>query len=105
VTSPRAAMLSSVADCRAAERNTLLDPCFDRPEEHLTFEESGLCVPITDRGSLTIMVLDLNRGALTAERRAAWLRAEHLLKLYVLTHISNPSDVQSLQERMVELLS
>jgi hypothetical protein len=27
-----------VADCRAIENALLLDPCFDRPEEHLAFD-------------------------------------------------------------------
>jgi hypothetical protein len=72
VTGPRAPILKSIAECRVLENGTLLDPCFDRPREHLAFDEGGFCHGITDRGDLTIRVLHLNREALVEQRRKKW---------------------------------
>jgi uncharacterized protein (TIGR02646 family) len=62
------------------ESPMLLDPCVDRPEEHLVFEESsGLVVSDTKRGQTTITVLGLNRpGLVSARRSAALLVIAHL---------------------------
>lgn len=65
----RAPLLASVAKCRDLERTLLLDPCFDEPAEHLRFESTGLCSPLTDRGAATATILDLNRGSLVEARR------------------------------------
>jgi len=67
----RAPLLASVSECRALEKGTLLDPCFDSPEEHLAFEEDGTCRSLTDRGQLTIDVLGMNRPSLLDQRRRA----------------------------------
>ena len=68
----RAPVFSSVADCRAIENALLLDPCFDRPEEHLAFDRSGACLPLTERGRVSIDVFALDRPHLAAERRRVW---------------------------------
>jgi uncharacterized protein (TIGR02646 family) len=53
------------------ERPLLLDPCVDRPEQHLVFTDEGLVVSDTERGRTTIEVLSLNREALAARRKEA----------------------------------
>jgi len=65
----RASMGSTISQCREREQGTLIDPCFDQPVEHLRFDENGACVPLTERGSLTVALLGLNRNELLAERQ------------------------------------
>lgn len=59
-------------DALLAEQPLLLDPCHDYPILHLTPEESGLLTPQSERGHLTIEVLNLNRSDLVERRREAW---------------------------------
>lgn len=55
------------------EKPMLLHPCFDQPDAHLRFDEDGVVHGLTERGSLTIAVLDLNRMQLVEERvNAIW---------------------------------
>lgn len=65
----RAPLLASISECRKIEKNTLIDPCHDEPSDHLYFEPDGRCHGITNRGNLTISLLDLNREALLWERK------------------------------------
>src|SRR6266498_4297362 len=51
------------------EMYLLIDPCRDKPGEHLIFTEDGHVVSETQRGTITIEVLDLNRGFLVEERK------------------------------------
>ena len=61
----------------------LIDPCVDRPEQHLAFTEDGAVGSLTTRGTVTIQVLNLNRAALVKARQqvieAARLRLTELL--------------------------
>ncbi|MED3056082.1 AAA family ATPase [Bacillus thuringiensis] len=51
------------------EQPLLLDPCFDRPEEHFFFDfNSGLIISNTERGRITIDVYGLNREDLLKNR-------------------------------------
>lgn len=81
----RARMLASVADCRAQEQPLLLDPCWDRPQEHLRFTREGHCLGLTPRGQATVDLLALDRPALVAARQARLatlaLEVESLLAL------------------------
>ena len=72
----RARPLASVGECRETEDYFLIDPCYDRPEEHLSFNERGLCVPLSERGEVTIQLLNLNRDMLIEARRYEWDRIE-----------------------------
>jgi uncharacterized protein (TIGR02646 family) len=54
-----------------AESPLLLDPCYDRPEEHLIFKENGLIEAKSLRGSATIELLHLNREPLVHARQNA----------------------------------
>jgi len=77
----RAPILASVDECRQVEQPLLIDPCFDRPEQHLQFLANGQCVATTDRGRATIEVHDLNRGLLVEARHETWARVESLMRL------------------------
>jgi uncharacterized protein (TIGR02646 family) len=52
------------------ERPLLLDPCADRPEEHLKFDLTGKVLPLSRRGDVTITLLGLNRIDLVRRRRS-----------------------------------
>ena len=52
------------------EKNVLLDPCVDDPESHLIFSQDGFVTAATERGEVTIDVLNLNRLTLVEQRRA-----------------------------------
>lgn len=54
----------------ANERPQLLDPCTDLPEDHLIFSADGRVSERSHRGATTIVVLQLNREELVAERKA-----------------------------------
>jgi uncharacterized protein (TIGR02646 family) len=71
VTGQRARWLSSVGDCRKLELGTLIDPCHDKPSDHLGFDDTGHCFPRTDRGAVTVSVLKLNREELVRARKLA----------------------------------
>lgn len=68
-----------------SEGPLLLDPCLDDPDHHLIFGENGEASPRcnSDRGLVTINMLDLNRGSLVLARggRARLVR-ELLLKCF-----------------------
>jgi uncharacterized protein (TIGR02646 family) len=53
----------------ATERPLLLDPCADRPQEHLRFHLSGEIEPVTLRGEATVSLIALNRSELVRRRR------------------------------------
>lgn len=50
------------------ENPGLLDPCRDNPDDHLEFWENGKVVALSDRGKITIKLLDLNRQQLIQTR-------------------------------------
>ncbi|MCJ2031320.1 AAA family ATPase [Methylobacterium sp. J-043] len=66
--SPRGPARATVAQLRQLEQDTLLDPCWDAPSEHLRITRGGELVGSTLRGNLTIDVLDLNRSDLVRRR-------------------------------------
>lgn len=42
------------------EEALLLDPCWDRPEEHLRFRSDGTVLPLSKRGEATVSILGFN---------------------------------------------
>lgn len=57
---------------RKFEGELLLDPCFHDPAEHLQFDRQGLARGITEAGSATVSILNLNRDDLVRQRRSAF---------------------------------
>jgi hypothetical protein len=56
----------------ANERPLLLNPCVDDPGKHLGIDSTGILIPKTDRGQVTIEVLGLNERDLPQERSEAY---------------------------------
>ena len=63
----RAPYLSSIEQIRETESYLLVDPCFDNPQEHISFNGSK-AVALTHRGEETIKILELNRPGLVEGR-------------------------------------
>lgn len=52
-----------------SENALLIDPCFDQPEEHLLFSADGTVKGVTEKGTVTIEILGLNRSELAHQRK------------------------------------
>jgi uncharacterized protein (TIGR02646 family) len=98
----RAQLGASVEKCRLFEKGTLLDPCFDDPREHLTFNQDGRCDPLTSRGELTILVVGLNRPLLVEARQQTLLRLDHELER---VHLGQQSGVKAEIKGSIERIS
>lgn len=103
VTGARAPLLASVEDCRKAEKALLIDPCYDRPEEELSFDDKGLCVPLSERARVTIDLLNLNRAALVHARQQVWMQVDDLVGALVV-HEGSKAE-QLTRSRLSDLLS
>jgi uncharacterized protein (TIGR02646 family) len=70
-------------DDLASEKRLLLDPCVDRPEEHLRYTVDGQVVAVAGsrKGEISIDVFHLGRRRLRDQRRNKVEAAVHLLKL------------------------
>ncbi|MGX5469125.1 AAA family ATPase [Bacillus toyonensis] len=67
VNGKRAVYLSSLDQIRETENYLLIDPCFDNPQEHISFDK-GIAMALSDRGAETIKVFELNRPELFTSR-------------------------------------
>lgn len=65
----RGPLETRLKELRTIENAFLIDPCFDEPDDHLAFGDDGMVSPRTERGRITIEVLNLNRPQLLEERR------------------------------------
>jgi hypothetical protein len=61
----------------------LIHPYFDRPEDHLSFDEFGSVRPRTERGDASIQVYDLRRGRLNEERLALLQKAKGAVQVAI----------------------
>ncbi len=64
----RAKVLTPYIEITHTEQPLLIDPCNDRPEEHLVFLEDGKVDFSTNKGKTTIEILKLNRTELINAR-------------------------------------
>ncbi|AIM37565.1 hypothetical protein KO02_13360 [Sphingobacterium sp. ML3W] len=64
----RAATETKYNDIVIQEEALLIDPCIDRPQEHLTYNEAGEMVSLTTKGKTTIEIIKLNRSELVEAR-------------------------------------
>ena len=68
------------------EKTLLIDPCNDKPYEHITFDNEGNAIAITEKGNVTIDILKLNREDLVIARFKAikeeYSSWEKILKLF-----------------------
>ena len=51
----------TILSLRLSEDAFLIDPCFDKPEEHININLYGEFIAVTDKGKVTIDILNLNR--------------------------------------------
>lgn len=58
------------SDILSFEKALLIDPCIDKPEEHLTFNEEGEVDFLSAKGKVTIEIIKLNRSELVEARRS-----------------------------------
>lgn len=70
----RAPIRTPVNSVARKEKALLLDPCKDRPEKHLVFQEDGTVGAQTKMGETTIQVFNLNREDLIKARAAVFRR-------------------------------
>lgn len=93
----RAPPITSLDLIIASERPLLLDPCRDDPEQHLEFRPDGSVRAVSERGEVTIKVLNLNRGPLVDDRRRAYLST-----LLQLQQLSDPNYLPELLTKPTE---
>lgn len=65
--------IAAIGKALDREQRLLIDPCLDNPAEDLEFLEDGTVRPRTQKGDVTIGVLELNRSTLVAARMGAAL--------------------------------
>ncbi|GGF30273.1 AAA family ATPase [Flavobacterium limi] len=82
----RVKLKTAYEDILVKENALLLDPCNDRPEEHLIFDEQGKVDFLSLKGKTTIEILKLNREELVNARqiqlRELYSEWELFTKLY-----------------------
>ncbi|MFJ9385215.1 AAA family ATPase [Peribacillus sp. NPDC101481] len=59
----------AIHEVRKTEHYLLVDPCYDNPQEHISFTNKGEAIALTIRGKETISTLQLNRPALIDQRK------------------------------------
>lgn len=59
---------ASISTLRDEEEALLLDPCWDKPQEHLSISLDGKLLPLSEKGTYSIKIYDLNRSTLVEER-------------------------------------
>jgi len=64
----RAKILAPYPTIQFEEKALLIDPCNDKPEEHLVYDEKGKVDFLTSKGKTTIEIIKLNRADLVAAR-------------------------------------
>jgi len=64
----RAKILTPYSNIYIEEKALLIDPCNDKPEEHLVYDEKGKVDFLTSKGKTTIEILKLNRADLVSAR-------------------------------------
>ena len=69
VSGPRAPILCTWEEACLLEANTILNPCEDKPARHLKVKLDGSLIHKSNRGHLTIKVLDLNDEILVELRK------------------------------------
>lgn len=65
-----------------AERPLLLDPCYDKPEDHLRFHADGTVSGLSRRGETTISLLRLNDSYRVKSRLASVAQLRHQVEIW-----------------------
>jgi hypothetical protein len=80
LTGARAPLSTALPDVYKVEKETVVDPCIDRPNEHFVYTWDGRCDALTSRGALSIKVFNLNRRSLIAKRASAFRKMRSMLQ-------------------------
>lgn len=65
----RASLSQTYLRISRTEKNLLIDPCNDKPKEHLAYDVNGKAISLTQKGEVTIGILKLNRKELVEARK------------------------------------
>ncbi len=69
---------AKISTLRIDEDAFLLDPCYDKPEKHINVNLDGRFIAATDKGNITIDILNLNRADLVDKRKEKILSFQHV---------------------------
>jgi uncharacterized protein (TIGR02646 family) len=83
------------------EKIILLDPCSDDAEAHLVFSDDGFVTATTERGEVTIDILNLNRERLVAQRREELLSVRYRLLSVFLPLMKDEAKTQTILQDLV----
>ena len=92
-------------DVVATEKPLLIDPCLDEPSEHLSFHSDGTVTARSERGGITIELLDLNRSHLVAERNTAATHFQAVMAAYLSGHDGTKTALQNMLADDAEYLA
>jgi len=98
VEGPRAVIGTSYADIITQEFSLLIDPCNDRPEDHLMYNEQGEIDFLTVKGTTTIELLKLNRTDLVDSRRKALEDLREQWTLFLSLFSNAPQNMSRINE-------
>lgn len=98
VEGPRTVIGTSYVDIITQEVSLLIDPCNDRPEDHLTYNEQGEIDFLTVKGTTTIELLKLNRTDLVNARRKALEELRVQLTLFLSLFSKAPQNMSRINE-------
>lgn len=80
------------------EKNLLVDPCWNNPDEHFKYDLEGKLIGTTPNGVATIDIIKLNREDLVAERILAIFEIEESFKVFKSLTDRVPLDVPKLND-------
>ncbi|ULO04733.1 TIGR02646 family protein [Paenibacillus sp. 19GGS1-52] len=75
----RGEVLCSIEKLRKIEDYLLIDPCYDLPEKHISFNYIGEILSLTDKGEETIRTFELNRPSLVRGRKMRINEVENII--------------------------
>lgn len=70
----------SIGEDPSREKAVLIDPCCDNPAEHFAYTRDGVMYGVSDRGSVTIEILRLNRPELRRSRGENIKKGDEVLR-------------------------
>ena len=88
---------STVSEARSTERARFIDPCFDDPRAHLRLSYDGDYLTLSEKGTETLNLLDLNRPALRDARQETIRQLHHLLDLGLRRDLSTNELAESIR--------
>jgi len=100
VNGKRGQVLSSIQELRKVENYLLIDPCYDLPEDHITFNYDGEILSLTEKGEYTIRMFELNRPSLIRNRKMRIHETEYLIH-----NVENNFSINPTQDSFNVLLS